>query len=276
MSKQRNSRSWKQNPNKNRRSGERYTETRESKTRTKREVIYHPDNFSWKENSSEPAYTSPRKFAMPKPKGSEQENYLASMSKNVVTFGVGPAGSGKTFLAVAKAVVALKAQEVEEIVFLRPSVTTGDSLGYLPGELGNKVDPFMEPVKSALAEFLGIELDQLVHDGQIRFLALEYARGATYKNAFIVLDEAQNTTIAQMFMVLTRIGEGSKIVVTGDLDQSDLGPDNGLRWSTDKLKPHAAQVAGGCEICKLSEVSVVRSAAARSMVEFLSSSVGLH
>ena len=165
--------------------------------------------------------------------------------KNTITFGVGPAGTGKTYLAVCLAVAAYKGKEVEKIILTRPAVEAGEKLGFLPGDLQTKVDPYLRPLYDALQELFGLETYQ----------KLTYMRGRTLSDAFVILDEAQNATREQMKMFLTRLGEGSKMVVTGDLTQTDL-PDG----KTSGLK-HAVKILDGVEeiaVCKLSEKDVVR------------------
>ena len=166
-----------------------------------------------------------------KPKSLNQASYLQAIKNNALTFGIGPAGTGKTDLAVAMAVAAYKAKTVEKIVLTRPAVEAGEKLGFLPGDLGQKVDPYLKPLFDALAEMLGLEVyNRLMEKGVIEVAPLAYMRGRTLANSFIILDEAQNTTREQMKMFLTRIGEGSKVVVTGDVTQIDLpyGKKSGL------------------------------------------------
>ncbi len=160
-----------------------------------------------------------------------QKKYVESIKKNTVTMGIGPAGTGKTFLAVAMAVTALKSKKVERIILTRPAVEAGEKLGFLPGDLQNKIDPYLRPLYDALYEMLGSETYQkLVERGVIEIAPLAYMRGRTLDDSFIILDEAQNTTPEQMKMFLTRLGFNSKAVVTGDLTQTDLpfGKKSGL------------------------------------------------
>lgn len=168
-----------------------------------------------------------------------QKNYVDAIRKNTVIFGVGPAGTGKTYLAVAMAVSAYKNKEVEKIILTRPAVEAGEKLGFLPGDLQTKVDPYLRPLYDALQEMLGLDnYSKLLERGAIEIAPLAYMRGRTLHNAFIILDEAQNTTREQMKMFLTRMGDGSKVVVTGDLTQIDLpeGKKSGLRHAVDVLK----------------------------------------
>jgi phosphate starvation-inducible PhoH-like protein len=152
-----------------------------------------------------------------------QKRYVRAIKENTLVFSIGPAGTGKTYLAMAMAVVALKNKEVERIILTRPAVEAGESLGFLPGDLQNKVDPYLRPLYDALYEFLGGEgFSRLSEKGVIEVAPLAYMRGRTLSDSFIVLDEAQNCTEEQMKMFLTRFGENSKIVVTGDITQIDL------------------------------------------------------
>ena len=154
-----------------------------------------------------------------------QRNYINAIGKNTITLGVGPAGTGKTYLAVAVAVAAFRERTVNRIILTRPAVEAGERLGYLPGDLQNKVDPYLRPLYDALYDMLGNEqVAKLMEKDVIEIAPLAYMRGRTLDNAFIILDEAQNTTPAQMKMFLTRIGFGSKVVITGDASQKDLAP----------------------------------------------------
>ena len=163
-----------------------------------------------------------------------QKQYVDAIRKNTVVFGVGPAGTGKTYLAVCMAVAAFKSKQVEKIILTRPAVEAGEKLGFLPGDLHEKVDPYLRPLYDALQELLGLETyAKLMERGAIEVAPLAYMRGRTLSNAFIILDEAQNTTKEQMKMFLTRMGEGSKTVVTGDVTQIDLdGKASGLVHAT--------------------------------------------
>ncbi len=184
-----------------------------------------------------------------------QQSYVDAIKKDTVVFGVGPAGTGKTYLAVCMAVSAFKSRQVEKIILTRPAVEAGEKLGFLPGDLHEKVDPYLRPLYDALQELLGLETyARLMERGVIEVAPLAYMRGRTLSNAFIILDEAQNTTKEQMKMFLTRMGEGSKMVVTGDVTQIDLdGKDSGL--------VHATGVLDGVEgisVCRLTAKDVVR------------------
>lgn len=166
-----------------------------------------------------------------KPKTLGQKSYVDQIRKKMITFGVGPAGTGKTYLAMAMAITAFKNDEVSKIILTRPAIEAGEKLGFLPGDLQSKVDPYLRPLYDALYQIMGAEgYLKNTEKGLIEVAPLAYMRGRTLDNAFIILDEAQNTTPAQMKMFLTRIGFGSKVVVTGDLTQKDLpsGTQSGL------------------------------------------------
>ncbi|AIJ34022.1 phosphate starvation protein PhoH [Corynebacterium imitans] len=167
-----------------------------------------------------------------RPKTTGQRAYVDAIDEHTITFGIGPAGSGKTYLAVAKAVQALQAKEVKRIILTRPAVEAGEKLGFLPGTLSDKIDPYLRPLYDALRDMIDPEtIPKLVDAGIIEVAPLAYMRGRTLSDAFVILDEAQNTTGAQMKMFLTRLGFGSKMVVTGDISQVDLprGTVSGLR-----------------------------------------------
>nr|WP_246300653.1 PhoH family protein [Actinopolyspora biskrensis] len=167
-----------------------------------------------------------------RPKTANQKRYVDAIDDNTVVFGIGPAGTGKTYLAMAKAVRALQAKEVSRIVLIRPAVEAGERLGYLPGSLYEKIDPYLRPLYDALYDMVDPEsIPRLTQAGTIEIAPLAYMRGRTLNDAFIILDEAQNTTPEQMKMFLTRLGFGSQIVVTGDVTQIDLpgGQRSGLK-----------------------------------------------
>ncbi|MBQ0110388.1 MAG: PhoH family protein, partial [Oscillospiraceae bacterium] len=185
-----------------------------------------------------------------------QQKYLDAIIKNTVTVAEGPAGTGKTYLAVAMAVKAFKNKDVSRIILTRPAVEAGEKLGFLPGDLQQKIDPYLRPLYDALYEMLGSEtLARCQERGDIEVAPLAYMRGRTLDNSFIILDEAQNTTREQMKMFLTRLGSGSKIVVTGDITQIDLpdGKRSGLRQIMTILKN-----IEGIEIIRLTGKDVVR------------------
>lgn len=160
-----------------------------------------------------------------KPKTLGQKQYVDAIRKNMIVFGVGPAGTGKTYLAMAMAITAFKNEEVSRIILTRPAIEAGEKLGFLPGDLQSKVDPYLRPLYDALYQIMGAEsFAKNMEKGLIEVAPLAYMRGRTLDNAYIILDEAQNTTPAQMKMFLTRIGFGSKVIVTGDATQKDLPP----------------------------------------------------
>ncbi|MCY4046079.1 MAG: PhoH family protein, partial [Cellvibrionales bacterium] len=174
-----------------------------------------------------------------KPRGKNQKKYIDLIRQHDINFGVGPAGTGKTYLAVACAVEALEKEQVERILLVRPAVEAGEKLGFLPGDLSQKVDPYLRPLYDALYEMLGFEkVDKLIEKHVIEIAPLAYMRGRTLNNAFIILDESQNTTREQMKMFLTRIGFGSTAVITGDVTQVDLpkGVHSGLKHSLEVLE----------------------------------------
>lgn len=192
-----------------------------------------------------------------KPKTVGQKKYVEAIRDNTVVFGVGPAGTGKTYLAVAMAVRAFKAQEVTRIILTRPAVEAGESLGFLPGDLQTKVDPYLRPLYDALFEMLGEEsFNKYLEKGTIEVAPLAYMRGRSLNDSFIILDEAQNTTVEQMKMFLTRLGFNSKAVVTGDITQIDL-PGNKRSGLVEVLKilKHVEDIS----IMRFNEKDVVRS-----------------
>ena len=193
-----------------------------------------------------------------------QQNYMRAIGKHTITIGVGPAGTGKTYLAVAAAVAAFRERTVNRIILTRPAVEAGERLGFLPGDLQNKVDPYLRPLYDALYDMLGSETFQKYQErGSIEVAPLAYMRGRTLDDSFIILDEAQNTTKEQMKMFLTRLGFGSKIVITGDVTQIDLPGDK-----TSGLKD-AIRVLEGVKdiaICKLTSADVVRHALVQEII----------
>lgn len=194
-----------------------------------------------------------------------QKKYVTAIEKNSIVFGIGPAGTGKTYLAVAMAVKAFKNKEVNKIILTRPAVEAGESLGFLPGDMQDKVDPYLRPLYDALGDMLGGEaFHKNIERGLIEVAPLAYMRGRTLDDAFIILDEAQNTTPEQMKMFLTRMGFSSKIVVTGDITQIDLPRDkkSGLRDAEIVLKN-----VEGIEFMYLSEMDVVRHPLVQKIVK---------
>ena len=193
-----------------------------------------------------------------------QQEYMKAIQSNTITIGVGPAGTGKTYLAVAAAVAAFRERTVNRIILTRPAVEAGERLGFLPGDLQNKVDPYLRPLYDALYDMLGAETFQKYQErGSIEVAPLAYMRGRTLDDSFIILDEAQNTTKEQMKMFLTRLGFGSKIVITGDVTQIDLPDDK-----TSGLKD-AIRVLEGVKdiaICKLTSADVVRHALVQQII----------
>ena len=193
-----------------------------------------------------------------------QQRYMKAIQKNTITIGVGPAGTGKTYLAVAAAVAAFREKTVNRIILTRPAVEAGERLGFLPGDLQNKVDPYLRPLYDALYDMLGAETYQkYLERGNIEVAPLAYMRGRTLDDSFIILDEAQNTTREQMKMFLTRLGFGSKIVITGDVTQIDLPADktSGLKDAV-RILENIPDIA----ICRLSASDVVRHALVQKIV----------
>ena len=194
-----------------------------------------------------------------------QKAYIDAIKKNTITFGIGPAGTGKTYLAVAMAVKAFKNKEVNRIILTRPAVEAGEKLGFLPGELQTKVDPYLRPLYDALYDFFGMEAyHRLVEKGSIEIAPLAYMRGRTLDDSFIILDEAQNTTPEQMKMFLTRIGFNSKAIITGDITQIDLpdGKFSGLKDVMGVLK-NIEDIA----FCHLTERDVVRHRLVQAIIK---------
>lgn len=200
-----------------------------------------------------------------KPKTLGQKDYVDNIRKKMIVFGMGPAGTGKTYLAMAMAITAFKNEEVGRIILTRPAIEAGEKLGFLPGDLQSKVDPYLRPLYDALYQIMGAESFQKnMEKGLIEVAPLAYMRGRTLDNAFIILDEAQNTTPAQMKMFLTRIGFGSKAVITGDATQKDLAPGSksGLDVALRVLK-NVEEIG----ICKLTSKDVVRHPLVQKIVQ---------
>lgn len=200
-----------------------------------------------------------------KPKTLGQKQYTDAIRNNMIVFGMGPAGTGKTYLAMAMAITAFKNNEVERIILTRPAIEAGEKLGFLPGDLQSKVDPYLRPLYDALYQIMGAESFQKnMEKGLIEVAPLAYMRGRTLDNAFIILDEAQNTTPAQMKMFLTRIGFGSKVVITGDASQKDLaaGTTSGLDVAV-KVLSKIEDIA----FCQLTSKDVVRHPLVQKIVK---------
>jgi phosphate starvation-inducible PhoH-like protein len=198
------------------------------------------------------------------PRTAGQRDYLEAIQKHDVVFGIGPAGTGKTYLAVAMAVAALKKEQVARIILTRPAVEAGEALGFLPGDLQEKITPYLRPLYDALRDMLEVEeMERLVARQTIEIAPLAYMRGRTLGDAFVILDEAQNTTTEQMFMLLTRMGPNSKCVVTGDVTQIDLPPNkrSGLIEALQALKS-----TPGISIVYFSERDVVRHELVRAII----------
>ena len=200
-----------------------------------------------------------------KPKTIGQKEYVNAITKQTVTIGVGPAGTGKTYLAVAAAVAAFRDKQVNRIILTRPAVEAGERLGFLPGDLQSKVDPYLRPLYDALFDMLGAETYQkYLERGNIEVAPLAYMRGRTLDDSFIILDEAQNTSREQMKMFLTRMGFGSKVVITGDVTQIDLPADkvSGLKEAMKVLRD-----VEGVAVCKLTKEDVVRHVMVQRIIE---------
>ena len=200
-----------------------------------------------------------------KPKTLGQKQYADAIRKNMIVFGMGPAGTGKTYLAIAMAITAFKNNEVERIILTRPAIEAGEKLGFLPGDLQSKVDPYLRPLYDALYQIMGAEsFVKNMEKGLIEVAPLAYMRGRTLDNAFIILDEAQNTTPAQMKMFLTRIGFGSKVVITGDASQKDLAP--GVQSGLDVAVKVLSKIED-IAFCQLTSKDVVRHPLVQKIVK---------
>lgn len=200
-----------------------------------------------------------------KPKTLGQKAYVDAIRKNMIVFGVGPAGTGKTYLAMAMAITAFKNDEVGRIILTRPAIEAGEKLGFLPGDLQSKVDPYLRPLYDALHQIMGAETFlKNMEKGLIEVAPLAYMRGRTLDNAYIILDEAQNTTSAQMKMFLTRIGFGSKVIVTGDGSQKDLMP--GVQSGLDVAQRVLRNIEG-IEFCNMTSRDVVRHPLVQKIVK---------
>ena len=200
-----------------------------------------------------------------KPKTLGQKEYCDAIAKNTVTLGIGPAGTGKTYLAVAAAVAAFRAEKVNRIILTRPAVEAGERLGFLPGDLQSKVDPYLRPLYDALFDMLGADTYQkYLEKGNIEVAPLAYMRGRTLDDSFIILDEAQNTSREQMKMFLTRIGFGSKVVITGDITQIDLPED---KVSGLKVAMRVLEGIDDIAVCTLTGADVVRHRLVQKIIE---------
>lgn len=219
-------------------------------------IEFSADNFSETGSCPKGFYCMTSKGRIIKPKTLGQRNYINAMKNNAMVFGIGPAGTGKTFLAVAMAVSMLRNNEVSRIILTRPAVEAGEKLGFLPGDLHNKVDPYLRPVYDAFFEIMGADAFQKsLEKGIIEVAPLAYMRGRTLDDSFVILDEAQNTTSEQMKMFLTRLGCGSRAVINGDITQIDLPPEkmSGLKEAI-KILEEIEDI----EIVFLTEKDVVR------------------
>ena len=221
------------------------------------------DRMLTQEFRQEVAIGNPQRRIKPRTEG--QASYVEAIRKHDMTFCIGPAGCGKTYLAVATAVEALKARMIRKIVLVRPAVEAGESLGYLPGDLQAKLNPYLRPLLDAINEMVDFDhVKYLMEQDTIEVIPLAYMRGRTLNHAFIILDEAQNSTVAQMKMFLTRMGEGSKVVVSGDISQVDLpiGVTSGLRDAAQRLQS-IKEIA----FIRLTEMDIVRHALVKSIVK---------
>jgi phosphate starvation-inducible PhoH-like protein len=198
------------------------------------------------------------------PKNKNQKEFLNAVVDKSIVFAIGAAGSGKTFLGAAKAIEYLEFGFVDRIIIVRPVVATED-IGFLPGDIKEKLDPYLLPLMDAFISITNPKrIQDLERTGEIEIAPLAFMRGRTFSNAFIILDEAQNTTIEQMRMFLTRFGEGVKVVITGDLTQSDIKGTNGLQWAVDRLKN-----CDSIHIVRYSNSDVVRSALVRDILKYI-------
>lgn len=224
--------------------------------------LYIQDTYN-QEKSFENIIKTPKKSIVPR--GKNQRLYLESMHKHEVNFGIGPAGTGKTYLAVAAAIDALLKEKVDRIILIRPAVEAGEKLGFLPGDLSQKVDPYLRPLYDGLYEMLGIErTEKLLANGNVEIAPLAYMRGRTLNNSFIIVDESQNTTKEQMKMVLTRMGFNSYLVINGDLTQIDL-PKNITSGLSNAIK--VLKDTDGIGFTNFSSRDVVRHPLVRKIID---------
>jgi phosphate starvation-inducible protein PhoH and related proteins len=198
-----------------------------------------------------------------KAQNASQERYIKAIKSSAVTFGIGPAGTGKTYIAGALAAEALRSNTVDKIIVTRPAVDAGESLGFLPGELMEKFEPYIQAFRSVMNERLGkSSVDYMLKHGKIEAIPLAYMRGLTFKNAFVIMDEAQNATPAQMKLFLTRIGNNATVVVNGDLEQQDITGPSGLEDAVARVRSIAS-----CRVVKFSSADIVRSGLVQQIVE---------
>ena len=224
--------------------------------------LYIQDTYN-QEKGFETVIKTPKKSIVPR--GKNQRLYLESMHKHEVNFGIGPAGTGKTYLAVAAAIDALLKEKVDRIILIRPAVEAGEKLGFLPGDLSQKVDPYLRPLYDGLYEMLGIErTEKLLANGNVEIAPLAYMRGRTLNNSFIIVDESQNTTKEQMKMVLTRMGFNSYLVINGDLTQIDL-PKNITSGLSNAIK--VLKNTDGIGFTNFSSRDVVRHPLVRKIID---------
>ena len=224
--------------------------------------LYIQDTYN-QEKGFETIIKTPKKSIVPR--GKNQRLYLESMHKHEVNFGIGPAGTGKTYLAVAAAIDALLKEKVDRIILIRPAVEAGEKLGFLPGDLSQKVDPYLRPLYDGLYEMLGIErTEKLLANGNVEIAPLAYMRGRTLNNSFIIVDESQNTTKEQMKMVLTRMGFNSYLVINGDLTQIDL-PKNIISGLSNAIK--VLKDTDGIGFTNFSSRDVVRHPLVRKIID---------
>ena len=224
--------------------------------------LYIQDTYN-QEKSFETIIKTPKKSIVPR--GKNQRLYLESMHKHEVNFGIGPAGTGKTYLAVAAAIDALLKEKVDRIILIRPAVEAGEKLGFLPGDLSQKVDPYLRPLYDGLYEMLGIErTEKLLANGNVEIAPLAYMRGRTLNNSFVIVDESQNTTKEQMKMVLTRMGFNSYLVINGDLTQIDL-PKNITSGLSNAIK--VLKDTDGIGFTNFSSRDVVRHPLVRKIID---------
>jgi phosphate starvation-inducible PhoH-like protein len=205
-----------------------------------------------------------------KGKNTNQNAMIASMTNpnNILTIGEGPAGTGKTYIAVAAAVEALEEGEFNKIVICRPAVESGKKLGFLPGDLGEKLDPFMRPIFDALHEFLGkTKVDELMKEGAVEVASISHMRGRTFKNTFVMMDEAQNAEAEEILMFITRIGEGTRAVITGDPRQGDLGHNSGFEYLHRLLKAGGKNLSSVTNVVHFKPADVVRHPFVQAIIE---------